>query len=162
MHVAGDVAEELALDSGHGDISAKVQTARALDVRTGRGDLRVAAANIGGLLTVKTGAGDVEIIAEAVGEFVAHSGTGSVGVVLDSTDGRAEITTSNGDIKLVVSDDLRFNLDASTSNGDADCRLDLANLERHKDGRSVRGSRLGGGPDIRLRSGSGDVVVRTR
>ncbi|MEO2005621.1 MAG: DUF4097 family beta strand repeat-containing protein, partial [Candidatus Poribacteria bacterium] len=126
------------------------------------GDLRVAAVDVGGLLNMKTGSGDIKMIAESVGELAVHSGTGSVEAALDSTDGRAEITTSNGDIKLAVSDELSFNLDASTANGDADCRLDLANVERHKDGRSVRGSRLGGGPDIRLRSGSGDVVVRTR
>jgi DUF4097 and DUF4098 domain-containing protein YvlB len=131
-------------------------------VRTGRGDLRVAAVDVGGLLNLKTGAGDIKVIAESVGELAVHSGTGSVEAVLDSTDGRAELTTSSGDVKLVVSDELSFNLDASTSNGDADCRLDLANLERHKDGRSVRGSRLGGGADIHLRSGNGDVVVRTR
>lgn len=111
---------------------------------------------------MKTGVGDIKVIAESVGELAVHSGTGSVEAVLDSTDGRAELTTSSGDVKLVVSDELSFNLDASTSNGDADCRLDLANLERHKDGRSVRGSRLGGGADIHLRSGNGDVVVRTR
>jgi DUF4097 and DUF4098 domain-containing protein YvlB len=107
-------------------------------VRTGRGDLRVAAVDVGGLLNLKTGAGDIKVIAESVGELAVHSGTGSVEAVLDSTDGRAELTTSSGDVKLVVSDELSFNLDASTSNGDADCRLDLANLERHKDGRSVR------------------------
>lgn len=157
VHITGEVSEALDLHTGHGDISVKAGNLRTLEARSGLGSVR--AVDVSGLLNVKTGAGDVGVIAEAVGEVVAHSGTGRVEAVVGAIDGRAELTSSNGDVSLAVSDDQPFSLDAVTSNGRAECRLDLANAERSKDGRSVRGGRLGGGPDVRLRSGSGDVVV---
>ena len=161
-HIEGEVAEGVAINTSHGDISVKAARAATLTARSGSGSVHVGAVRVDGLLDVNTGNGDIGVIAEDVGELVAHSGTGLVEAVVVATEGRAELRSGNGDISLTVGGDLPFALDASTSHGDVSCRVDLEDVERHKNGRSVRGTRLGGGPEIRLRTGRGDVAIRTR
>jgi hypothetical protein len=122
----------VAIHTGSGDVSVADLHA-AVEVRTASGD--VAVTGVRAPVVVDTGAGDVTL-ADDRGPVVATSRSG--GIACNGIAGRLAATTGSGHVLL---DDISASLDVATGSGDVD------------------GSGLHP-PDARMRTGSGDLVVK--
>jgi DUF4097 and DUF4098 domain-containing protein YvlB len=183
----GDLSVEarggaVTLNTGHGDVSILGHALDGLFAKTGNGDLDAELHGDTGAIELRTGNGDISLEADAAAQVFAHTGRGDVsGEIAGNVSGEVKLDTGHGDIAvhvdsvgsldggtgvgeiaLSVAADVAFTLDASTGGGEVSSRLDLTDVERSKDGRRLRASRLGGGALIRLRSGNGDIDVRSR
>jgi hypothetical protein len=77
--------------------------------------------------------------------------------------GDCKLTTSGGRVRVTVDKTAAFDLDASTSGGDVDATGLTITIEKGGSGRSkLAGQVNGGGPELKLRSSGGDIVVQTR
>lgn len=95
----GDVTVES--DTGHISLS-KVVAMKSFFIESSTGDVTFTRSDAAGIY-VKTSTGDVTGDLLFGKEFVARSDTGKVSVPKNTTGGRCEITTSTGDIEIVVS-----------------------------------------------------------
>jgi DUF4097 and DUF4098 domain-containing protein YvlB len=110
---------------------------------------------------VKTGSGDIKVVSFN-GGLNARSGSGDI-----QADGHLQnggmIMTGSGDVRMHLTPDSRFTLEASTGSGDIRVHMPgvvAANSDtsRHHVTTSVNG----GGPGLEIRTGSGDVEISSR
>ncbi|HZZ39552.1 MAG TPA: DUF4097 family beta strand repeat-containing protein [Acidobacteriaceae bacterium] len=123
------------LETGSGDIRAGLQSANDVKATTGSGGIHLQGAD--GALFAETGSGDIEIGGHPNAAWKIETGSGSV-------------TLNTGGA--------RFSLDASTGSGTVHSDPPLTmhgSLERHH----VMGDINGGGPTVRIETGSGDVRI---
>jgi DUF4097 and DUF4098 domain-containing protein YvlB len=139
-HVDGDVSVTLA----SGDVRAGTVTGLA-SIRTASGDLRLD--DIGGL-EATTASGDI-LIGSLNGRLEASSASGDVRVS-DAAGGQFVVTTMSGDISVAVRPGTALRLDLSSRSGDVRSELPVDEVPPE----------TGAALDLRLRSISGDVVVR--
>ncbi len=124
-----------ALDTGSGNIYAE-QTGNG-DVRAHTGSGNIDLHNINGGLHANTGSGNVQVAGTAAGDWHLETGAGSV-----------EYWPGSGG----------FTLDASTGSGSIHTDREMSvqgSLDRHH----VTGKVNGGGPTVRIQTGSGDVRI---
>lgn len=130
------------------------------DLESGSGELELADSGAGDV-KVKTGSGDIKVMSFN-GGLNARSGSGDI-----SADGHLQnggmIMTGSGDVRLHLTPDSRFTLEASTGSGDIRVHMPgvvAANSDtsRHHVTTSVNG----GGPGLEIRTGSGDVEIASR
>jgi DUF4097 and DUF4098 domain-containing protein YvlB len=123
--------------TGSGDIEAELTGSGDVDVQTGSGGVRIRGAKGG--VRVRTGSGDIEADGEVKGPWTLHTGSGGIRMGLGSGSG--------------------FNLDVHTSSGSIHSDLPITvqgSLGRHE----LKGSVRGGGPEVEVSTGSGDVTIR--
>lgn len=138
-------------------------------LRTGSGNIH--ATGLGGTFTTGTGSGN--IYAEQAGEGDAKADTGSGNIELRNLHGGLTARTGSGDVKLggtpaslwrvqTGSGDVDlwpgnagFSLNASTGSGDI--RSDRPLAGRSGGHHHVTGSLNGGGPEVHISTGSGDI-----
>lgn len=166
----------LNLESGSGDMRLRDVTAEA-HVHTGSGD--VEARQISGPLTAETGSGDVRADESGSGDVRVHTGSGSIelrGVkgsvraetgsgdvtVTGTQTGTWELRTSSGNVELELPAGSAFDLDATAGSGSVTIDRPITmvvqgNLERSH--HSIRGKVAGGGPELNVHTGSGDVHI---
>ena len=109
------------------------------DVRaqTGSGSIRLNGLNGG--LKAGTGSGDIEVNGTPTSDWKLDTGSGSV--------------------RLTVGSSARFNLDANTGSGTVRTQQPISmqgDINKHH----VIGSVNGGGPTLRISTGSGDVEIK--
>jgi hypothetical protein len=156
--------------SGSGNISDDGVGENAT-LHTGSGNIHATA--LSGGFNASTGSGN--IYAEQAGEGTAKASTGSGNIELRNLRGGLTAHTGSGDIKLggtpaslwhvqTGSGDVEFwpgssgfNLNASTGSGDV--RSDHPITGQTGNRHHVSGSLNGGGPEVRISTGSGDVRV---
>jgi len=155
---SGDVVDEgvgknAKLQTGSGDIRAKGLDGQ-FEVQTGSGN--ITAEQIGqGDVKAQTGSGDIEI-KDVHGSFNAQTGSGDIKATgtpsapwtLKTGSGNIEIWTSNAPIAL----------DASTGSGSVTSDREMlikGSLNHHH----ITGNLNGGGPLVRMSTGSGDIQV---
>ncbi|MBZ2195805.1 DUF4097 family beta strand repeat-containing protein [Occultella gossypii] len=162
---SGDVeirsAEDLDATSGSGDVSigsvgtghlvsgsgdVHVGTAGNLEVRTGSGDVGV---DSGGDVDAATGSGDI-VIKEVTGRVGLRTGSGDL-VVRRAADGEITAKAASGDIVVGIPLGTAAMLDCSSISGSVHSELTPG------DGPDGEG---GGAVVLRLRTVSGDVLVR--
>jgi DUF4097 and DUF4098 domain-containing protein YvlB len=147
---------QLSLTSGDGELSLE-DCSGAAALRAESGNVRV----LGGdydHLTVTSGDGDIRV--EASAQYLrARSGSGSVEARLGETIGLVEMVTEDGDIDVELPESLACTIEAST--GDGEIHTDFEE-DGERSRRRWHGKRHGGGPAIRLRTGSGNVSIRLR
>lgn len=156
--------------SGSGDLTDD-GVGESANLRTGSGNIH--ATGLGGGFTATTGSGS--IYAEQAGEGNVKAYTGSGGIELRNLHGGLIARTGSGSIRLggtpaspwrvqTGSGGVEFwpgnaglNLNASTGSGDVQCdhSLDGQSGNRHH----LTGSLNGGGPEVRISTGSGDIRV---
>jgi DUF4097 and DUF4098 domain-containing protein YvlB len=157
--------------SGSGDISDDGVGTNA-KLNTGSGSIR--ATGLKGSFKVETGSGD--IYAEQTGEGDVKAQTGSGRIELKEIHGALHAGTGSGDIKISGSPtgdwhlgtgsgsvefwpgNTGFVLDASTGSGSVHTEHEMTvqgSFDRHH----ITGKVNGGGPTVRIETGSGDVRI---
>jgi len=164
------------VQTGSGDVRLTNLTGE-IRLQTGSGDVR--AREISGPVRGGTGSGDVEIEETASGDLDLHTGsggirargiqgsfrgeTGSGDVTAEGTQGGEwEIHTGSGNVHVRLPGNAGFEADISTSSGSVtvDAPIEMTVQGRVEDMRkSVRGKVHGGGPLLRVRTGSGDIHI---
>ncbi len=161
----------LSADSGSGDVVVESVGDNA-KLSTGSGSIH--ATGLHGSFSVSTGSGD--ILAEQTGEGDVKAETGSGNIELRDIHGGLRAHTGSGDIKLhgTLSMDSKletgsgnvelwpgeagFTLDASTGSGSVHTDAEMSvqgSFDRHH----ITGRVHGGGPTVRISTGSGDVRI---
>jgi len=132
---ASGFAGRVELQTGSGEIRAGLQSSNDVKATTGSGSIHLQ--GVDGSLFAETGSGDIEIGGHPNAPWKIETGSG--GVTL----------TTNG---------AHFSLDASTGSGTVHSDPPLTthgSLERHH----VTGDINGGGPTVRIETGSGDIRI---
>ncbi|MEQ9105397.1 MAG: hypothetical protein RIE53_11960 [Rhodothermales bacterium] len=131
------------------------------DVTGSTGAGNVTLDGVGGLTDLQTGAGNIEVEA-AGGRIDVRTGAGNVDVTLvRALDKRSELRSGAGNVTVYVAKDLSLDIDARASVGSASCAFGLRERGEFLS-RSCEGEINGGGPELSLSSGVGNVSVRRR
>ena len=158
--------------TGSGDVQIQ-DVGASVKAQSGSGSVRVH--GVQGPSTLGTGSGDIELQQTGPGDVKAETGSGSIrlqGVAgaLKASTGSGDIdaqgqptsdwklTTGSGSVRLAVGN-AHFNLDADTGSGGINVSQPITmqgSLNRHH----VSGVVNGGGPTIRVSTGSGDVQIK--
>lgn len=162
--------------TGSGDVKLANLTGE-IRLQTGSGNIR--AHQISGAVRGGTGSGDVEIEEVAAGDIDLHTGsgnitargiqggfrgeTGSGDVTAEGTQtGSWEIHTGSGNVHVRLPSNAAFDADISTSSGTVDVNEPIEMTVQGRVGDShkqIRGKVHGGGPILRVRTGSGDIHI---
>ena len=158
--------------TGSGDV--QIQDVGA-NVKAQSGSGTVRAHGIQGPATLGTGSGDIELQQTGPGDVKAETGSGSIRLnglsgALKASTGSGDIeaagqpttdwklSTGSGSVRLVIGN-AHFNLDADTGSGSINVSQPITmqgSLNRHH----VSGVVNGGGPTIRIGTGSGDIQIK--
>lgn len=163
--------------TGSGDVKLANLTGQ-LQLQTGSGNIR--AHHISGAVKGGTGSGDVEIEEAAAGDIDLHTGsgnitargvqggfrgeTGSGDVTAEGTQtGSWEIHTGSGNVHVGLPGNAAFDADISTSSGSVDVGQPIEMTVQGRVGdmhKQIQGKVHGGGPLLRVRTGSGDIHIQ--
>ena len=148
-----------------------------VDLQTGSGNVR--ALDIAGPVRGGAGSGDLELQEIASGDIDLHTGSGNISVrglqgalragagsgdisAEGTQAGPWEIRTGSGNVRVRLPANAAFDADISTSSGklDVDAPVTMTVEGRVEDTRKrIVGKVRGGGPQLTLRTGSGDIQV---
>lgn len=154
--VVGSFTGQASIDTGDGDVRIETLDGAEISLRTGDGDVtaeRLAASTI----TMRTGDGDL-IVREASGAIAATTGDGDVSIEIGRFDG---LTINTGDGDVTVFADPSIQADVDVTGEDLTMSRDFSISGRVDDDR-IRGTLNGGGAELRIRTGDGDVSIRGR
>ncbi len=130
------IGGNVALDTGSGDIRAELINPTMMKAQTGSGSIHLSGVNSS--LKADTGSGDIEVQGQPSSEWKLVTGSGSVSL----TTGSSKLT-----------------LDASTGSGTVHSDPPISthgSFDRHH----VTGEINGGGPMVRVETGSGDIRIK--
>jgi hypothetical protein len=133
---ANDLTGDVALNAGSGDIRAMMYHPSYVRVGTGSGNIHLT--GVTGSLYAEAGSGDIEIGGQPGSDWKVITGSGSVTL---NTGGNA-----------------RFALDATTGSGYIHSDSPLV-THGSSDPHHVTGDINGGGPTVRIGTGSGNVTI---
>ncbi len=134
------------------EITAPVNT--RLSYEAGSGDLNVE--GIRGPVEYTSGSGDVRVLS-AQERIHVHTGSGDVSLE-EVGRGAIEVETQSGDVDVRLAPQAGYDLTAHTSSGDISVAPELT-LEPGDVKNDVRGKVRGGGKEVRIRTGSGDIRI---
>lgn len=132
---ASGFSGRVALETGSGDIRAELQSANDVKATTGSGSIHLQ--GVEGSLFAETGSGDIEIGGHPTSNWKLETGSGSVTLTVGGA---------------------HFTLDASTGSGSVHSDPPISmhgSIEKHH----VQGDINGGGPTVRVETGSGDIRI---
>jgi DUF4097 and DUF4098 domain-containing protein YvlB len=164
------------VETGSGDVRLASLTGD-IHVKTGSGNVR--AHEVSGAVRGGTGSGDVEVEETGPGDIDLHTGsggitargvqggfrgeTGSGDITAEGTQsGSWEMHTGSGNVHVHLPPNAAFDADISTSSGSVDVGspIEMTVQGRIGDARkSIQGKVRGGGPLLRVRTGSGDIHI---
>jgi len=164
------------VQTGSGDVKLRNITGE-LHLQTGSGDVR--AHEIAGPVRGGTGSGNIEVEEKAAGDIDLHTGsgnltargvqgsfhgeTGSGDITAEGAQsGSWEIHSGSGNVRVRLPSNAAFDADISTSSGSVDVGAPVEMTVQGRIGdtrKSIRGKVRGGGPLLRVRTGSGDIHV---
>jgi DUF4097 and DUF4098 domain-containing protein YvlB len=134
IHASG-LRGNFAVNTGSGDIVAEQTSSGEVNARTGSGNIELK--NLHGALHAGTGSGDVKVTGTPAGEW--------------------RLTTGSGNIELWTGS-AGFNLDAHTGSGSVHSDHEMT-VQGDFDHHHIAGKVNGGGPDVHIQTGSGDVRI---
>ncbi len=158
--------------SGSGDVEIQ-NVGATLKAQTGSGNVN--ATGIQGTATLGTGSGNITLQQTGAGDVKAETGSGNIHLqglsgALKASTGSGDIeaagqptadwrlSTGSGSVRLIVGN-AHFNFDAETGSGSISVSQPITmqgSLNRHH----VSGVVNGGGPTIKVGTGSGDIQVK--
>ncbi len=139
--------------TGAGNLSFE-DIAGSLDISSGSGNIRVY--DIRGSARVRTGAGNVEA-QDVQGRTSLETGAGNVEAVFSrQPTGDVTLNSGAGNVTARVAQGVGMDVDATTGMGSASAAFGL-NVKGSFMSKSFAGPIEGGGPELRLRSGVGNV-----
>jgi len=167
-----NVASVLSADTGSGDIRLN-NVGPTPHVVTGSGTIR--ANGIHGAANLETGSGDIEFHQQVAGDVKAGTGSGSIhlfgvngGVHVRTGSGDVEIDgnpstdwkldTGSGSIRLNLPSEAHYTLNADTGSGSVKVDAPIT-MQGTLNKQHIVGTIHGGGPTIRVSTGSGDISV---
>jgi len=134
---AESVAAPMYASTGSGSIQADLSGSGDIEMHTGSGSIRVRGVN--GALRARTGSGGLDADGSVKGPWQLHTGSGTV---------RMALSSSNG-----------FELNVHTGSGSIHSDLPITvqgTFGRHE----LKGAVRGGGPEVEVSTGSGDIEIR--
>ncbi len=166
-------ASTIDASTGSGDVELQDVGAR-FKGSSGSGNVR--ARNVHGPANLDTGSGDIEFTQAAPGDVRAQTGSGNIrlgsvsgGLKAGTGSGDIEVSgnptsdwkldTGSGNIRLTLGSSARFTLNASTGSGSVRTEQPIA-MQGELNHHHVAGNVNGGGPTIRISTGSGDVEIK--
>ena len=153
-----DINGEIRVRTGSGNVEAR-EIAGPFSAEAGSGDIRADEKGKGDV-RVHTGSGNVEVRGMN-GMLDAHSGSGDV-TIQGVNSGRWEIRTSSGNVDLELPSGANFDLDASAGSGSVTVDRPVTMVvqgDLRRAQHEVRGKVSGGGPELLVHTGSGDVRI---
>jgi len=158
--------------SGSGNITDE-GVGQGAKLSTGSGN--VMASGLEGGFKAETGSGNVTI--ENTGDGDAKAETGSGNIDIKGVRGALQAETGSGEIKATGTPSSAWKLETGSGNvefspGNAGMSLDASTgsggitsdrpmtMETSSDGRHMRGQLNGGGPEVRVETGSGNIHIR--
>lgn len=146
------------LFGGGGRVDYVVRVPRTARVKVANVNGHVEVTGVAAEVGASTVNGGVEVH-DAAGAVEASSVNGSVEVGLDRVDpqGRSDLHTTNGSVRLTLPADAGAEIEARTTNGGVSCDFDLASETRSK--RRLEGRIGSGGGRFELRSVNGSVSI---
>jgi hypothetical protein len=149
-----DVHGAVEAATGSGAIEAR-GIAGAFNGRTGSGSVTLAQSAPGDV-SVSTGSGSVDLSGV---DGAAHVRTGSGGITVAGTpSGDWSLDAGSGAVRLLLPADAAFTLDARAGSGPVTTSHPVTVLGTSQRGQ-LRGDVRGGGPTVRVRTGSGGISV---
>jgi DUF4097 and DUF4098 domain-containing protein YvlB len=162
----------LTASTGSGDIQIQNVGVNA-KLNTGSGNIQ--ATGLSGTIYLETGSGDINASQNAAGDVKAGTGSGNVrlnniqgGLKAETGSGNIDVSgkpssgwklgTGSGDV-TIASNGAPFTLDASSGSGGIKTDVPITvegSLDRHH----VTGKVNGGGPQVRVETGSGSIHVQ--
>ena len=150
-----DVGSALRADSGSGSVRARSVHGPA-NLQTGSGDIELEE-NAQGEVRAQTGSGSIRV-REMNGALRAQTGSGDIEATGKIT-GDSKLETGSGSVRLTIGNGAGYTLDATTGSGSIRTQAPIqmsGNINSHH----VNGTVNGGGPTLRIVTGSGDVEIR--
>ncbi len=132
---ASGLSDHVNLESGSGDIKASMLSSLDVKAQTGSGSIQLK--NVQGALWAHTGSGDLGITGRPTSPWKLETGSGSVTLEVGGAP---------------------FSLDAETGSGDVQTNVPVSSPAFNK--HHVVGNVGGGGPKVRVVTGSGDIKIR--
>lgn len=166
-------ASSIEASTGSGDVDLQDVGAK-FKGSSGSGNVR--AKNLRGAANLETGSGDIELDQSAPGDVRAQTGSGSIrlnnisgGLKAGTGSGDIELSgtpatdwkidTGSGSVRLTLGSSAHFNLSASTGSGSIRTQQPIA-MQGEINHHHVNGTVNGGGPTLRINTGSGDVEIK--
>jgi DUF4097 and DUF4098 domain-containing protein YvlB len=149
---------EVRLQTGSGNVRAH-QVSGAVHGGTGSGDIEIEETGQGDM-DLRTGSGNIN--GRGIqGGFRGETGSGDVTAEGTQT-GPWEIRTGSGNVRVRLPGNAAFDADISTSSGSVDVGMPIemtvqGRVEEQR--KSIHGKVHGGGPVLRIRTGSGDIHI---
>ena len=168
-----DIAAPVSAEAGSGSVQLDNIGGNA-NAETGSGSIR--ADGVAGGFRGSSGSGGIYLLQTAPGDVVISTGSGgselkgiagslraragSGGIKIDGRmDGDWRIDTGSGTVRVALPDDAAFDLQAESSSGGIDVDHPLT-AEGRISRKEVRGKVRGGGPLLRIDTGSGGIRIR--
>lgn len=166
-------ASSIEASTGSGDVELQDVGSR-FKGSSGSGSVR--ARNVQGPANLDTGSGDIELTQSAPGDVRAQTGSGNIrlnnisgGLKAGTGSGDIEVSgnpatdwkvdTGSGSVRLTVGSSAHFTLNASTGSGTIRTQQPIA-MQSELNHHHVSGTVNGGGPTLRISTGSGDVEIK--
>lgn len=126
-----------------------------IEARTSGGAIRIEEA--AGRVAARTSGGSIAV--SAVGPIEARTSGGSIRATFsEPPDGDSSLRTSGGDIEVLLPEGAAIDIDAKTSGGRVVADLPVT-VEGTLERSALRGAIGGGGPQLRLRTSGGSIVL---
>ncbi|MGP8258396.1 MAG: DUF4097 family beta strand repeat-containing protein [Acidobacteriaceae bacterium] len=169
----GGIQGEVTAETGSGEMRVDNIGANA-KLETGSGSIH--ASNVHGAATLETGSGNLDLDLSGAGDVKAQTGSGSIhisgvsgGLHAEAGSGNIEVAgnptaewrleSGSGSVTANVGSAAKFNLNAETGSGSI--HIDQPLLSQGTlDKQHVIGTVNGGGPTIRVTTGSGNITIR--
>jgi DUF4097 and DUF4098 domain-containing protein YvlB len=137
--------------TGSGNVTV-LRTGGEIAVTTGSGGVEID--STGGSVRASTGSGTIHVTGVS-GSLSASTGSGNIRGT-GTPRGAWELSTGSGNIDLDLPDNGAFTLDAHTGSGSIDTTQPIT-LSGRIDRATLRGAVRGGGPLVKIRTGSGSI-----
>ncbi len=158
LTITVEVPEDVSVNAEVGSGEVTIGTVRgAIAIETGSGDVETQ--DVGAAAEVETGSGSVSVGVVAGGVDIS-TGSGDVSFSV-SRSAPISVETGSGDVEGAIPADAGFSIGIGTGSGEIDIDSGLDFDGRTRD-RSAEGDISGGGPPLRVSTGSGDVSIRIR
>jgi DUF4097 and DUF4098 domain-containing protein YvlB len=150
------------------------------NVRAQSGSGNITARSLAGPIDTSAGSGDIRLEQTAQGDVRAHTGSGNIeikgidgGLRAEAGSGNVEVQgkpasnwylkTGSGNAELAMAGESGFELDVSTGSGSINVDHPVTTTVQGRiesPQKSLRGKVRGGGPQVEVHTGSGDIRIR--
>lgn len=153
-----DLEGEIAGRTGAGNVTLG-RVHGHVEISSGAGNVTVAGAR--GQIEVHSGAGNIEV-KDVAGEIRAHTGAGNIiASITNQPGGDSRLESGAGNVTVYLDDDIGVDVNAVASVGSAKCDRAFGLKVKGRWMKKSFGGRVnGGGPQLVMRSGVGNVSLR--